>query len=177
MSIHILILAAGLLASFPAQAITIAYASVDLPDVTLGQDLYRYDYLLDEFPYDADFGFSVLFDPALYASLESPPSAVGSEWDIISLQPDVALPADGLYDALALVNSPLALSGFSVEFVWLGGGTPGVQPFVVYDTSFAPVEVGQTIPEPGTALSLLLGLCMIAVARPVGLQSNEGSNT
>ena len=49
------------------------------------------------------------------------PAPAGDDWDVIILQPDSALPADGLYDALALggislaercVRSDLRLVGF-----------------------------------------------------------------
>ena len=126
-----------------------------------GEDLYRYSYALSDFPDSADFGFSIFFDAALYSSLESPPPSVGSEWDVLSLEPDPGLPADGLYDALALVDSPTTLAGFMIDFVWLGTGAPGSQPFVIYDTSFATVESGPTVPEPGTLV--LLGSALIGV--------------
>lgn len=149
-------LVASLLAVFglvaDAKAVTIGFSATDLPDVSPGENLYRYDYTLDGFPFSAGFGFSVQFTPTLFALLQSPPPATGSEWDIISLQPDVGLPDDGLYDARTLVSSPSQLSGFSVEFVWLGSSDPGAQPFTVYNASFAPIESGQTVPvqEPST---------------------------
>lgn len=141
-----------------ARAVTISFSATDLPDMNPGENLYRYDYSLDSFPFSSGFGFSVQFDPSLFASLESPPP-VGSNWDIISLQPDLALPDDGIYDARALVSSPSQLTGFSVEFVWLGSGAPAAQPFVVYNASFATVESGQTVPvpEPGTLALLAVG--------------------
>ncbi len=143
--------------ALPAAAITIIFETTDLADVTPGEDLHRYSYTLSDFPYATGFGFSVLFDPNLYASLESPPPAVGSDWDILSIQPDQGLPDDGLYDALALADLPTELTGFTIDFLWLGAGVPGSQPFVVYDASFAPVESGQTVPESGTLALLAMG--------------------
>jgi hypothetical protein len=145
----------------PAQAVTVFFEVTDLPDALPGEDLYRYEYSLSDFPFPAGHGFSILFDPALYASLESPPPPVGPDWDILSIQPDPGLPDDGLYDALALVDTPATLSGFTIEFVWLGNGGPGSQPFLIYDSTFETIDSGQTrprlvaVPEP-PALGLIL---------------------
>ncbi len=150
----------------PASATTIFFEVTDLPDQLPGEDLYGYEYSLSDFPFPAGYGFSVFFDHMLYASLESPPPPVGSDWDLLSIQPDPALPDDGLFDALALVDAPATLAGFTIEFVWRGGGVPGSQPFVIYDSAFATIESGRTttrtvaVPEP-PALGLIL-LSLIA---------------
>lgn len=151
----------------PAYAITIAFEATDLADVNPGEDLYRYSYTLSDFPYPADFGFSVLFDPNLYDALESLPPSVGSAWDVIAIQPDPGLPDDGFYDAMALVSFPTELTGFAIDFIWLGAGTPGSQPFVVYDDSFATIVSGQTVlvPEPSTLVLLAAGIAGIARLR------------
>ena len=60
---------------------TIGFQTGDLPDVVPGQDSYQYSYTLSHFPYSADLGFGISFDRDLYASLESPPSLVGFDWD------------------------------------------------------------------------------------------------
>ena len=69
-------------------------------------------------------------------------------WSPIAAQPDPGLPADGFYDVLAL-DSGLASggsqSGFSVQFTYLGSGTPGSQLFNFVDSSsFATLFAGQT---------------------------------
>jgi hypothetical protein len=160
------LLSLAFLVSASASAVSIRFSVLDLPDTSPGDDLFRYDYTLTDFAYAAGFGFSVLFDPGLYAFLESPPPAV-TDWDILSLQPDPALPDEGLYDALAQVDGPVVLSGFSVEFVWRGPGSPGAQPFVVYDPAFGTVESGNTlpIPEPGTLALLASGLAALRAGR------------
>ncbi len=55
-------------------------------------------------------------------------------------------------------NTSLANS-FPVSFVWLGTGTPGAQPFEVFDADFFVIDTGSTspfgapaIPEPGSLL-------------------------
>ena len=153
-----------LLTSSTVHATGISFSTTDLPDVVVGENLYRYNYSISEFSHPAGFGFSVLFSPTLYTLLQSPPPSVGPDWDIISLQPDTGLPDDGLYDALALVESPSPLSGFSVEFVWLGSGTPGSQPFVLYDQSFSIIETGQTTAIPEPSVATLLALSLVALA-------------
>jgi hypothetical protein len=92
-----------------------------------------YEYSLTGFSFAVNQGFSIYFDPTSYASLESPPPAVSPDWDIISVQPDAALPSDGFYDALALTANPSLSQLFSVTFVWLGGAgtSPGTQPFTI----------------------------------------------
>jgi len=144
-----------------AAAVDIQFQVLDLPDVTPGQNLYRYAYTLSGFPHPAGFGFSVEFDRESYASLQSPPPAPGPGWDAVALQPDPLLSSEGQYDARALVGSPNPSASFAIDFVWLGDGTPGSQPFTVYDAAFAPVESGQTVPEPGLAFGVLGGAALL----------------
>jgi hypothetical protein len=89
-----------------------------------------------------------------------PPNA---DWDTLALQPDPGLPADGLYDALALVNNASLADAFVVDFIWRGTGTPGTQRFEIFDDTFAVIDEGGTIPAGGptpipepTTLALVL---------------------
>jgi len=150
--------ALAMLAAAPARAVEIASVAVDVADPAPGEDRWVYQYHLDAFPYDAGFGFTVYFDPDLYADLDPTPQAP-DQWDAISGDPDGDLGADGFYDAQALVDAPFVLSVFTVAFRWLGAGTPGPQPFEVREPepSFAVIESGTTVvPEPA-ALSLGAG--------------------
>src|SRR5262245_23660898 len=127
----------------------------------LGGDEYRAVYSVAN---DGSLGggsaivlFDVLFDPAQF--LESSlaivtPPALAAGWDELLLGSAPGVPA--AYDALAVaggIAAGAAVSGFAVEFVWLGAGTPtGVQPFAIYDPqTFALLESGLTVPEPGLA--------------------------
>ena len=136
----------------------ISFAVVDLADITPGRDLWQYTYTVADLPLAANQGFSIAFDRSLFASLQSPASFVNGDWSVLTLQPDLALNSNGLYDAQAQVGNPSLLNTFTVTFVWLGTGTPGAQPFVIYDSNFATLAQGQTVPtpEPATA-TLLLG--------------------
>ena len=124
-----------------------------------GQDLWEYRYTVSGFTYPQDFGFTVFFAQDRYSDLEDPPPPVNADWDVLTLQPIPAIPADVAYDALALVANPSLADLFTVSFVWLGpaGTQPGAQPFEVYELDLTGSvidipEVGQTVPaaqDPG----------------------------
>jgi hypothetical protein len=126
-------------------------------------DVWQYDYFVDGTFVGLQEGFAVYFDETLYADLV----AIGpspADWDVLVLDPIVALQSDGIYDALALVDNPTFSGPFSVAFTWLGAGIPGSQPFEKYalDGSLQPVpiESGDTVPlvpEPATFLLLATG--------------------
>ncbi len=84
------------------------------------------------------------------------------KWSIVLLSQDPFTPDDGWFDALAL--APAADPVFRLDFVWLGPGTPGSQPFVFYDAGFDITASGMTapsipVPSPGSGGLLLAGLC------------------
>lgn len=155
-----------LLLPLAAGASTIRFEALDLADTVPGQDRWQYTYAVSGFAFPQNHGFSIFFDPAVYTALESPP-AVNADWDIIVLQPDVLLPDEGLYDALALANDAGLTDPFVVTFTWLGTGSPGAQPFELYDASFQAIEQGITVPvpEPTTGILLLLGLTALCRTR------------
>jgi len=150
----------------PPEPVEIRYQATDLDDEAQGEDLWEYSYHLGSFPYPAGYGFSVFFDYATSDALVVAGPA-NADWDALALQPDLELPADGLYDAMALI-APASVEGeFRVRFVWLGEGPPGAQPFEIYDgKDFRVVEEGLThLPEPGAAhAGLTSGLCLTWLA-------------
>lgn len=164
---------AFLLVAQTANAIAINYNLI-----ALGGDDYRYEYTVTN---DGSLGagialewFAILFDPVLYdeSSLTivtaDPPA---SDWDELILGSGLLI--DAAYDVFALAGGIADggnVTGFAVEFTWLGTGAPGAQPFEIYDPfSFDVIETGSThttvsaVPEPGT-LTLLFISVMAAVA-------------
>ena len=174
---------AGLLAVFlftfspPGRGATILFTATDVADTTPGEDVWQYSYTPGDFTFAAGQGFTIVFDRTLFSQLQSPPPFVNADWDPIALQPDLALNSDGFYDALALRHAPSLADPFKVKVVWLGTGTPGSQPFTIYDTNFQPLVQGQTttsVPEP-SALALLLAawLAAPAASRPARGRSHK----
>lgn len=148
-------------------------AVIDYSVTPLGGQTWQFDYTVtnDSEALTID-EFTIYFDRTLFGSLV----IVGAPdvWDPLVAQPDLELPSDGFFDALALafgIAPGLSLSGFSVAFTFLGSGTPGSQPFDIVDPeTFAVLASGvtslaaQAVPEPGT-LSLLLLAAFVAGAQ------------
>lgn len=116
-------------------------ASVQYDLLALGGNDYRYVYSVTN---DGSLGsgvalqlFDVLFDPAQYVesslTITTPPPLSG-DWDqlILASSPSVA----AAYDAIALaggIADGTTVAGFAVDFTWIGTGTPGSQPYQIYD--------------------------------------------
>jgi hypothetical protein len=138
-ALPILVVAAGLLGSPQASAISIAYTVTHISG-----SQYQYDYTVENdgsLPLSADIDwFNILFDYTLYDNLVL--VAAPGNWDIFLAQPSGFAEEDGIFDALADPGPGIAsgnsLGGFSVSFDWLGAGTPGAQPF----------EIGQELIDP-----------------------------
>jgi hypothetical protein len=160
-----------------AGAATITFETVDLADVTVGEDLWRYIYTVGDASFDANDGFAIFFDPQLYGALiASTPdtnpaeiSTTDAEWDILVLPPDLGLPDGGVFDALSYAGVAVNLA-FTVDFVWLGTSSPGAQPFNLYTlgedslviTGGGVTEAANPVPEPGTLALLAIGSAAFA---------------
>jgi len=125
---------------------------------------WQYSYVVSGHTFLTDETFEILFDENLYTNLQDPPPAVAG-WMLLVFQPEVPpnpnLP--GIYSATAQSDGAPLGSPFVIQFEWLGIGTPGSQPFNVYDSSFNLIDSGQTvagnpIPEPGSVVLLTSAL-------------------
>lgn len=137
----------------------------------IGADRWQYTYTLNNTLSTPIEEFTIWFDADLYTELVvMTPEPLSLQWDEQLFQPVPGLD-DGGYDALALFD-PLApgesLPGFSVAFRYLGGTTPGTQPFDILDPdTLAVLHSGTTaVPEPLTALLLASALPILANKRP-----------
>ena len=127
--------------------------SIDYQLQNIGGNRYQYVYTVTN---DGSLGagvpvrlFDVLFDITLYDENTlaiTTTAPLSADWNEMILLP---VPGDPTaYDAFsATVGIPVgqSVSGFTVAFDWLGAGTPGTQPFEIYDpTTFALLESGTT---------------------------------
>lgn len=121
--------------------------------------------------------FDILFDTSLYAENTLQivtPSGLHSQWSEVVLASLPGSPA--LYDSLALqggIPAGTSVSGFSVQFTYLGTGTPGVQPFQIFDPgTFQLLQTGQTAGDSTVGAPASSTLSLIAMG--IGLAGIAG---
>jgi PEP-CTERM motif len=168
--------AALLLVTALSHATVITYTANNV-----GGDTWRFDYALLNDTLNAPIEeFTIFFDRDLFSNLSF--GAAPEGWDPLVVQPDLQLPDNGFFDALALGGGLAAgesLSGFSVTAGWLGIGVPGSQLWTIVDPlSFATLESGSTslfvpseeppptsVPEPGSLALFAIGILGAASLR------------
>jgi hypothetical protein len=150
-----------------ANATVITYQATVIDEAA---GLWQYDYYLDEWTYGAFSGFIIFFPSDLYLLNYDfdhgvLPPAVNDDWDPLVFQPGYS-GGPFEYDVMALTENPSLADPFSVEFTWLGTGSPGSQEFGIYDSSYDIVESGKVapVPEPATLSLLIAGLGAFGVA-------------
>lgn len=168
-AVRVLVLNCCLVGGTASAATTIQYQAIDVDNTGAG-DLWRYVYSVTG-TFNQDEAFSIRFDPTLYSDLQDTSPAIAG-WDILVLPTDIALPAAGIFEPLALATTSITNQLFSIDFVWLGGGTPGAQPFEVvsYASGVTILEEGITasataVPEPSSWMLMLGGGAALRLAR------------
>lgn len=169
----------------PANALLITY-NLDV----IQDNSYRYEYTLtndgslgNDFVIDS---FAILFDPDLYneTSLTIETSEpLASDWDELILASGVGIPA--AYDVFAPAGGiavGTSISGFAVQFDWLGAGMPGAQDFEVYNPdTFGLVSTGTTqtpamsVAEPNTLALLLIPTILLITLGSVRRKVHQAS--
>ena len=149
--------------------LTLAHATIiDYTTTALNGSQWRYDYVIHNDTLGALEEFTIYFDEALYGQVLNVSGPAG--WDLLTVQPDIGLPAAGYFDAMSFIggiSGSSAVGGFAVTFDYLGAGDPGAQRFSIIDPlSFAQLDSGMThdaaaIPIPATPWLMLGGTLAI----------------
>lgn len=165
----------GLAAS--AFATKIEYETLKLAGSPPSGSYWEYRYYVSGRSFAMNEGFTIFFDFNLFGELQSSPPAPNPDWDVLTLQPDLQLPDNGAYDALALVDNASLANPFTVDFVFLASGSPGSQPFTInrfdsegtlldtLETGFTVPRQTNVVPEPDTWLLVSGALMAISAAR------------
>jgi hypothetical protein len=159
-------------AALPAQAGTIAYEVAADPSAV---HAYVTTYHLNG-GFDDGSAFNLLFDAGRYTNVSldwSSLSGIQPGWLALdgAIEPQPALPADGLLQLLATTPIQEHDGTFRVAFDWIGAGLPGAQSFELIDqagnlafsgTTTAYVAPGPNpVPEPAPALLLAGGAVLL----------------
>lgn len=116
----------------------------------LGGTRWQYSFVLETGNLTSNVDeFTLYFERLEYRDLTLVDAPMG--WDMLVVQSDAALPADGFVDGISpvVLSSMAAVGPFVVSFDYVGSNTPGSQRFELYDTStFTLVGSGFTVPSP-----------------------------
>jgi hypothetical protein len=155
---------AGFLAEY-LFAETIQFQVSDSGD-SLGLD--HYSYFVNGITLQANQELEFQFPPNLFGTLSN--GIAGNGFELVLLQPNNPPGTFGDYGVLALGNYTTSTRMFGVDFVYLGAGEPGPQPYSInqFDQNgnfISTVESGMTepasqteIPEPASFAPLVAGL-------------------
>ena len=143
--------------SAPAAIITF---STSLIDNSGPNPIYRYTYNLTGAQITTNQEIDIRFNASQYGTLSNGQPSSNPNFSLLLFQPNTPPGAFGDYSLVALVTSPSMVGTFTVDFVWLGSGTPGSQPFFINQLDslggfVSQLESGTTqssVPEPSTLL-------------------------
>lgn len=151
-------------------------AQIAFSTQNLSSGRFQYDYVLTNDSAQRIDEVTIYFDRTLFNDLANGVSPSG--WDPLVIQPDLGLPSDGFFDVLALGPGLLpgvSLSGFSIQFTFLGSGSLPAQRFqIVEPDTFAILASGLTvladsppppIPEPATFTLFIIALLALVIAK------------
>jgi len=149
---------------------TIQFESTFL-GVVNGQRQFRNTYLDVDTPLQVNQALEIQFDPILYGNLSNPQAP--SNFNVLLIQPNNPPGLAGLYSALALTNTLAPVGPFSVDFIFLGAGTPGSQAFQInqfnaqggFVSTVASGVTTTVIPEPGGLATAGLALLVCGAWR------------
>ena len=155
---------------------SLSAATVGYTVQPLGGNLYRYLYNVTGAPLQLNQALDIVFEVLQYSSLTNGVASPGTGLSLLFFSPNPGLPSPGSYSLLATVNNPSMIGTFSIDFTFLGVGTPGSQAFRIdqYDSQgnniLNNVTSGQTsvlnaVPEPGTMMMGLVGVALAYAAR------------
>ncbi|GGX73868.1 hypothetical protein GJV26_14075 [Massilia dura] len=145
------------LISFNCSASNIEYTAIEK-----GNGVYDFSYTVNNNLNITLDEITIFFDYTKYTNLIIIEAPMG--WDAIVAQPDLAIPADGFVDILAMehaLNPNEVLSGLIVRAQFLGVGSPVGQHYEFIDQkTFQSIASGPAllVPEPSMATLTLLGL-------------------
>ena len=153
-----------------AQAIGIQFATVNISG-----DLWQYSYFVTDFTFDANQALFIDFDSSLYSDLQETPASPNADWSTLTFPTSEPTPGvigdlpPGSFVALSLVSGPSLADPFTVAFTWPGAGTPGSQPFTVFQLGDDGIILGdpiatgttQPVPEPATFSLIAMGAAIV----------------
>jgi len=177
-----------------AQTADIVYSTTELSsDAAAGTSTWQYDYTITNTT-PAGAGLPAIDEFTIYYALGTfenmTVASTPGNWSPFIAQPDPILQADGYLDAEANdagLAAGASVTNFSVDFTFLGQGTPGAQVFNIVDfndpnTYVVPLQVGltrlatpTTVPEIDAssavgAITLLIG-GLLVLSRRTGAKS------
>jgi len=110
-------------------AATIQYNVTTVGMTATGQTLYRYDYTLSDVAFSLNQDLDIRFDPTLFGQLLN--GVAGPGFNAVVLQPNNPTQSFGDYSALAIIDQPPIGGPFSVDFTYIGSGSPASQPYFI----------------------------------------------